>query len=143
MPILYACTAHSGRRVTVQQSWRYRRINARTRTEPPFIRGSSYPGRWLEIAGLFEAGQQVRIEESNTAGSSSRTIEQHGKQQTRRKAGFVSLVTSLCAFFQVRPCNLDSFQKLCKTELHSHTLRQDIQISQELDFHLVISAFFV
>ncbi|WP_425469611.1 SymE family type I addiction module toxin [Paraburkholderia unamae] len=58
---LNACTAHPGRRVTVQQSWRYRRINARTHTEPPHYPWIKLSGRWLELAG-FEAGQQVRIE---------------------------------------------------------------------------------
>ena len=58
---LNASPAHPGRRVTVQQSWRYRRINARTRTEPPLYPWIKLSGRWLELAG-FEAGQHVRIE---------------------------------------------------------------------------------
>ncbi len=58
---LNASHAHPGRRVTVQQSWRYRRINARTHSEPPLYPWIKLSGRWLELAG-FEAGQQVRIE---------------------------------------------------------------------------------
>ncbi len=58
---LNACAAHPARRVTIQQSLRYRRINARTRTEPPLYPWIKLSGRWLELAG-FEAEQQVRIE---------------------------------------------------------------------------------
>lgn len=60
---LNASTAHPGRRVTVtvQQSWSYRRINARTHTEPPLYPWIKLSGRWLELA-WFEAGQHVRIE---------------------------------------------------------------------------------
>ena len=58
---LKALHAHPVRRVTIQQSWRYRRINARTRTEPPLYPWIKLAGRWLELAG-FEAGQRVKIE---------------------------------------------------------------------------------
>ncbi len=58
---LNAWPAHPERRVTIQQSLRYRRINARARTEPPLYPWIKLSGRWLELAG-FEAGQRVRIE---------------------------------------------------------------------------------
>ena len=58
---LNALPVHPERRVTIQQSWRYRRINARTHSEPPLYPWIKLSGRWLELAG-FEAGQQVRIE---------------------------------------------------------------------------------
>ncbi|PXW25615.1 hypothetical protein SAMN05445871_5131 [Paraburkholderia caballeronis] len=48
---LNVCAAHPARRVTIQQSWRYRRINARTRTEPPL-----YP--WIKLSG---AGLSSRV----------------------------------------------------------------------------------
>lgn len=61
---LNAWPVHPERRVTIQQSWRYRRINARTHTEPPLYPWIKLSGRWLELAG-FEAGQRVRIEVHN------------------------------------------------------------------------------
>ena len=61
---LNALPAHPERHVTIQQSWRYRRINARTRTDPPLYPWIKLSGRWLELAG-FEAGQRVRIEVHN------------------------------------------------------------------------------
>ncbi|WP_213306297.1 SymE family type I addiction module toxin [Paraburkholderia sacchari] len=57
---LNALPAHPERRVTIQQSWRYRRINARARNAPPLYPWLKLSGRWLELAGS-EAGQQVRI----------------------------------------------------------------------------------
>nr|WP_240763532.1 SymE family type I addiction module toxin [Paraburkholderia silviterrae] len=45
----------------MQQSLRYRRINARARSEPPLCPWIKLSGRWLELAG-FEAGQRVRVE---------------------------------------------------------------------------------
>ncbi|CAG9267582.1 SymE family type I addiction module toxin [Paraburkholderia unamae] len=58
---LNALPAHPERRVTIQQSWRYRRVNARTHTKPPLYPWIKLSGRWLELAD-FEAGQRVRIE---------------------------------------------------------------------------------
>ncbi|WP_084688059.1 SymE family type I addiction module toxin [Paraburkholderia oxyphila] len=49
------------RPVSIQQSRRYRRINARARSEPPLYPWIKLLGRWLELAG-FAAGQRVRIE---------------------------------------------------------------------------------
>ncbi|PVX97698.1 SymE family type I addiction module toxin [Paraburkholderia unamae] len=57
---LKASHAHPERRVTIQQSWRYRRLSARTRTDPPLYPWIKLAGRWLEQAG-FEAGQRVRV----------------------------------------------------------------------------------
>ncbi|MFD1554504.1 SymE family type I addiction module toxin [Paraburkholderia silviterrae] len=59
--VLHACSAYPQRRVTIQQSLRYRRINARARSEPPLCPWIKLSGRWLELAG-FEAGQRVRVE---------------------------------------------------------------------------------
>ncbi|MFX1671075.1 SymE family type I addiction module toxin [Paraburkholderia sp. A2WS-5] len=60
-PNLNALHAHPVRHVTIQKSWRYRRINARTHTDPPLYPWIKLAGRWLELAG-FEAGRRVRLE---------------------------------------------------------------------------------
>jgi toxic protein SymE len=57
---LNTSSVHPERRITIQQSWRYRRLSARTRTEPPLYPWVKLAGRWLELAG-FEAGQRVRV----------------------------------------------------------------------------------
>ncbi len=58
---LNALHAHPARRVTVQQSLRYRRFSLRPQKQPPLYPWIKLSGRWLELAG-FEAGQRVRIE---------------------------------------------------------------------------------
>ncbi|MFX1763292.1 SymE family type I addiction module toxin [Paraburkholderia sp. A1RI-2L] len=58
---LNASHEHPVRHVTIQQYWRYRRINARTRADPPLYPWIKLAGRWLELAG-FEAGRRVRVE---------------------------------------------------------------------------------
>ncbi|MCP3706782.1 type I toxin-antitoxin system SymE family toxin [Paraburkholderia sp. CNPSo 3274] len=57
---LNASHAHPERRVTIQESWRYRRSSSRARNDPPLYPWLKLSGRWLEVAG-FEAGQRVRI----------------------------------------------------------------------------------
>ncbi|MEX3920750.1 SymE family type I addiction module toxin [Paraburkholderia sp. BR10872] len=57
---LNASHAHPERRVTIQQSWRYRRYSSRARNDPPLYPWLKLSSRWLEVAG-FEAGQRVRI----------------------------------------------------------------------------------
>lgn len=59
-PNLNASHAHPERRVTIQQSWRYRKPSSRARYDPPLYPWLKLSGRWLELAG-FEAGQRVRI----------------------------------------------------------------------------------
>ncbi len=57
---LNASPTHPERRVTIQQSSRYRGLSARTRTDPPLYPWLKLAGRWLELAG-FEAGQRVKV----------------------------------------------------------------------------------
>lgn len=57
---LNASHAHPERRVTIQQSWRYRSLSARTKTKPPLYPWLKLADRWLELAG-FEAGQRVSV----------------------------------------------------------------------------------
>ncbi|MEM5317238.1 SymE family type I addiction module toxin [Paraburkholderia sp. JHI869] len=61
---LNASRAHPERRVTIQQSWRYRSLSSRARTDPPLYPWLKLSGRWLELAG-FEAGQRVRVTVEN------------------------------------------------------------------------------
>ncbi|MEM5399751.1 SymE family type I addiction module toxin [Paraburkholderia unamae] len=46
-------------RVTIQQSWWYRKYSSRARNDPPLCHWLKLSGRWLEVAG-FEPGQRVR-----------------------------------------------------------------------------------